>query len=138
MKKVFIDTNLWVRLFIKDNQEQFEKTKMLLAAVEEGSIRAYTSTIVFLELQFVLQKLYKLSHEGVIEIFEIIRKVRNITVIEKTNLDLAIKLFKLYKIKFPDCLIASQLSEDTVLISFDEQLSKIKEIEVRSPEEIVA
>ncbi|MBI2086453.1 PIN domain-containing protein [Candidatus Daviesbacteria bacterium] len=137
MKKIFIDTNLWVRFFIEDNHEQFDQTKTLLAQVEEGNLRAYTSTIVLLELQFVLQKLYFLSFEKAVEIFEIIRKVRNITIIEKTNLDLAIKFFRLYKIKFPDCLIASQLPKDIILVSFDEELVKIKEITLKKPKQII-
>lgn len=138
MKKFFIDTNPWVRFFIEDNQEQFDQTKVLLAQIEEGNFRAYTSTIVLLELQFVLQKLYHLSFEKTIEIFEIICKIRNITIIEKTNLDLAIKFLKLYKIKFPDCLIASQLPKNTVLVSFDEELSKIREITVKNPKQVLS
>ncbi|KKS70915.1 hypothetical protein A3A14_01385 [Candidatus Daviesbacteria bacterium RIFCSPLOWO2_01_FULL_43_38] len=138
MKKIFIDTNLWVRFFIEDNQEQFYQSKALLTQVEEGDFRAYTSTIVLLELQFVLQKLYHLSFEKTVEIFEIIRKVRNITIIEKTNLDLALQFLKLYKIKFPDCLIASQLPKNTVLVSFDQELSKIKEITVKDPGQILS
>lgn len=138
MKKIFIDTNLWVRFFIEDNQEQFDQTKSLLAQVEKGNFRVYTSTIVLLELQFVLQKLYHLSFEKTIEIFEIICKIRNITIIEKTNLDLAIKFLKLYKIKFPDCLIASQLPKDAILVSFDEELSKIKEITVKNPKQVLS
>ncbi len=137
MKKIFIDTNLWVRFFIEDNQEQFNQTKLLLSQVEEGNFRAYTSTIVLLELQFVLQKLYHLSSERMIEVFEMIQKIRNITIIDKTNFDSAIKLLKLYRIKFPDCLIASQLPKDTILISFDEELSKIKEITVKKPQQIL-
>lgn len=138
MKKFFIDTNLWVRFFIEYNQEQFDQTKSLLAQVEKGNFRVYTSTIVLLELQFVLQKLYHLSFEKTIEIFEIICKIRNITIIEKTNLDLAIKFLKLYKIKFPDCLVASQLPKDTILVSFDEELSKIKEITVKNPKQVLS
>lgn len=137
MKKIFLDTNLWIRFFIEDDQTQFAQTKQLLNLVEEGKIRAYISTIVFLEIQFVLQKLYHLPFEKIIGIFDIILKVRNITVVEKTNLALAIKFFKLYKIKFPDCLIASQLPKNAILASFDEELSKISEITVKNPKQIL-
>lgn len=135
--KIFIDTNLWVRFFIQDIQDQYEATRDLLSWVEEGKLKAYTSTIVLLELQYVLQKLYKLSYEGVIEVFEVIQKLRRITIIEKTNFDLALKFYKQYRIKLPDCLIASQLPKDTILISFDEELAKIKEIAVKKPQEVL-
>lgn len=135
--KIFLDTNLWVRFFIQDIQDQYETTKNLLAQVEAGNLKPYTSTIVLLELQYVLQKLYKLSYEGIIEVFEVIQKLRRITIIEKTDFDLALKFYKQYRIKFTDCLIASQLPKDTVLVSFDEELSKIKEVVVKKPQEVL-
>ena len=131
--KIFIDTNLWVRFFIQDVQAQYEISKNLLAKVEVGEFKVYTSTIVLLELQFVLQKLYKLTFEGLNEVFEVIKNLRGITIIDKTDFDLAWKFYKKYKIKFSDCLIASQLPKKTILVSFDEELSKIKEIEVKNP-----
>ena len=134
--KIFIDTNLWVRFFIQDVQAQYEVTKSLLSKVEAGELKVYTSTIVLLELQYVLQKLYKLSLEGLIEVFEVIKRLRGITIIDKTDFDLALKFYKQYRIKFTDCLIASQLGEDMMLVSFDEELSKIKEIIVKKPQEI--
>ncbi|MBI3103568.1 PIN domain-containing protein [Candidatus Daviesbacteria bacterium] len=135
--KIFIDTNLWVRFFIQDVADQYEITKNLLAKVEAGELRAYTSTIVLLELQFVLQKIYKLSFAGVLEVFEIIQKVREMTIIEKTNFNLALEFYRKYKVKFPDCLISSQIPQNTILVSFDEELSKIKEITVKKPQEIL-
>lgn len=135
--KIFIDTNLWVRFFIQDVQAQYEITKSLLSKVEVGELKVYTSTIVLLELQYVLQKLYKLSLEGLIEVFEVIKRLRGITIIDKTDFDLALKFYKQYRIKFTDCLIASQLPEDTILVSFDEELSKIKEVVVKKPQEVL-
>ncbi|MBI2017928.1 PIN domain-containing protein [Candidatus Daviesbacteria bacterium] len=135
--KIFIDTNIWVRFFIQDVPDQYEITKNLLSRVEAGELRAYTSAIVLLELQFVLQKIYKLSLAGVLEVFEVIKKVREMTIIEKTNFGLALEFYRKYKIKFPDCLISSQIPKDTILVSFDEELSKIKEITVKNPQEIV-
>lgn len=134
--KIFLDTNLWARFFIQDIQDQYETTKDLLALVEEGRLKVYTSTVVLLELQYVLQKLYKLSFKEMIKVFEAIKRIRRITIIERTNFDLALQFYKQYQIKFPDCLIASQLPKNTVLVSFDEELSKIKEIIVKKPQEI--
>lgn len=135
--KIFIDTNIWVRFFIQDVPDQYEITKNLLSRVEAGELRAYTSAIVLLELQFVLQKIYKLSLAGVLEVFEVIKKVREMTIIEKTNFGLALEFYRKYKIKFPDCLISSQIPQNTILVSFDEELSKIKEITVKKPQEIL-
>lgn len=36
MKKIFIDTNIWVRFFIQDITDQFEMTRKLVLQIEEG------------------------------------------------------------------------------------------------------
>lgn len=138
MKKIFIDTNFWVRFFIQDIKDQYQMTRKLISQIEEGHFRVYTSVIVLLELQFVLRRLYHLSFEGVVEVLEAVSKTRNITIIEKTSFNLAFNFFKTYKINFPDCLIASQLPKNAILVSFDEELSKIRGIVVKSPQAVLA
>lgn len=41
--------------------------------------------------------------------------------------------YKKYKIKFTDCLIASQLPQDSTLVTFDADFNKISEIIVKKP-----
>ena len=134
--KVFLDTNFLLRLFLKDNQEQFEACYNLISQIEEGEFSVYTSSIVILEVNYVLKSVYKLPFKEIIDILDSILEIRGITVIEKTNTKLALEFYKKYKIKLTDCLIASQLPKNTILISFDEELSRIKEIEVRKPQQI--
>ncbi len=135
--KVFLDTNIWVRFFTKDVKEQFEAVKKLFGQIDEGSLRPYTSTIVLLELQFILQKLYSLSFDDMIEVFSVVRETRNITIIEKTSFNLAYEFYLKYKIKFPDCLIASQLPENITLVTFDEEFKKVKEIVSKTPAQVI-
>src|SRR5437762_2281232 len=110
--KALIDTNIWLRLFVKDNPEQFTKVYSFIEQVEEGKIIPYISNITFLELTYVLKNIYQLADPEILEILEAILKVRNITVIEKTNTRRALELHQRFNVKFSDCLIASQLSQD--------------------------
>lgn len=135
--KIFLDTNVLLRLFLEDNQ-QAEICKKLISQVEEGAFSVYTSSIVFLEMSYVLKSVYKIPYEEIIKILDSVFEIRGLTVIEKTNTRLSMKIYKKYKIKFTDCLIASQLPEDTYLISFDKELSKIKEIKVKTPGQILS
>lgn len=135
--KIFLDTNTLLRLFLKDNPNQFEYCQSLISAIEEGKFQAYTSGIVFLEISYVLKSVYKIPFEEIVKILDSVLDIRGLTIIEKTNTKKAIDFFKKYKIKFTDCLITSQLSKDTILVSFDEELSKIKEIVVKKPQEIL-
>lgn len=131
--KIFLDTNFLLRYYLKDDQRQFENCKELILQIEEGKFKVYTSSIVFLEVSYVLKSVYKLLFSDITEVLDSILTIRGITIIDKTNVKIALEFYKKYKVKFTDCLIASQLPKNTILVSFDEELSKIKEIEVKSP-----
>lgn len=137
MTKLFLDTNIWVRYLIKDEPKQFATVKELLASVEEGKYQPYTSSIVLLELSYVLKSVYRLAFSEVLDALESVIATRGITIIETTDSVLALEYFKTYKIKFTDCLLASQIRPDIALVTFDEELRRIKELTVKIPEEVV-
>ncbi|MBI4035635.1 PIN domain-containing protein [Candidatus Daviesbacteria bacterium] len=135
--KIFLDTNFLLRLFLEDNNQQFEDCHKLISQIEAGQFSVYTSGIVFLEMSYVLKSVYKIPYQEIIKILDSTFEIRGITIVEKTNTKQALANYKKYGIKFTDCLIASQLSKDTILITFDEEFSKIKEIVVKKPQQIL-
>ena len=132
MTKIFLDTNVWLRFFLKDN-DQYESVYELISRIEEGKFLSYTSNIVILEIIFVLEKMYSLPVSQIFVYLEAVRQVRNITLIEKTNTSLALRYLKEYGLKYADCLIASQLARGMTLVSFDKEFLKIKELTVKTP-----
>ena len=134
--KLLLDTNFLLRYYLKDNPDQFEKCKNLILKIEEGRFKVYTSSIVFLEISYVLKSVYKLPFLDIIDVLDSILTIRGITIIDKTNIKIALNFYKKYKIKFTDCLISSQLPTGAVLVSYDQELSKIKDIAAREPQEV--
>src|SRR3990167_4309159 len=106
MKKLFLDTNIWLRFILEDN-EQAKDCRQLIIQIEAGKWRVYTSTIVLLEINYVLGSVYKIKQSQVIDDLEAILKTRNLTLIEKTNFVFALKLYRQTKVKLSDCLIAA-------------------------------
>lgn len=136
MKKVFVDTNVWLRYFMKDNDKQFTETKTFFSNIEEGTYKPYTSSIVLMEIFFVLKSLYKKNNTQILEVFALIQSLRNITIIEKTDWQYAIKSLKETRVKFSDCLIASQIAEGMTLVSYDQEFKKFKSIQTQTPGEM--
>lgn len=136
MKKLFLDTNIFLRFFLRDNENQYQDVCKLLAKIEEGRFRPYTSSIVFLELNYVVRNIYKLPIHEVLDYINAVKKMRGMTVIEKTDTDHAINLYRKYRIKFGDCFIATQLPKEAVFVSYDGDFKKIKEIKSQTPDEI--
>lgn len=135
--KIFLDTNVLLRFYLQDVEVHFEQSKLLIEKIEEGKFQVYTSSIVFLEASFVLKTIYKIPHQEIIEILDSILSIRGITIIEKTNLRKALKLYSDYRIKFSDCLICSQLPKNTVLVTYDKEFAKIKELDCKTPDQII-
>lgn len=136
--KLFFDTNVWIRYIVKDNQKQYDDVKSLITANESGLLKLYTSSIIFLEINYVLKNLYKFKFEEILEVMDNVRKAREITLLRNTDLDKTIDFYRHYRIKFTDCLIAGQLRKDITLVTFDLEFRKLKEIDTKTPEEILS
>jgi predicted nucleic-acid-binding protein len=62
-----IDTNLLVRLLVKDDEVQAKKVHKIFKLAEKNGEVYFVSTLVILELIWVLESVYKCSREEVIE-----------------------------------------------------------------------
>ena len=137
MKKIFIDTNVWLRFLLQDVKEQGEDCIRLMKLVEAGQFRPYTSAIVLLELQYVLTVVYKIARRAVIEDIGTILETRGLVLLEKTNLKKAFALYRQAKTKLADCLIATALPDKMILCSYDREFKNFKDLEVKTPGDLV-
>jgi len=136
VKKVFIDTNVWLRFLLEDEKDQFTFSRRLIGLVEEGKVKPYTSAVVFLEINYVLTKVYGIPPKKVNEIIKGILSTRNLVIINKTDFKKAFDWHQKYKIKLSDCLIASSIPSNCALITWDKELTKFEFLQVLSPKGI--
>ena len=137
MKKIFLDTNVWLRFLLQDEKQQAEDCVKLIELIETGHFRPYTSAIVLLELQYVLTVVYKIAREAVVEDIETILGTRGLVLAEKTNFGEAFRIYRQSKIKLADCLVATALPEKMILCSYDQDFRKISGVVVKTPAEAV-
>lgn len=137
MKKVFLDTNVFLRFFISTDSQKHDKSKELISYIEKGLVRAYTSNVVFLECYYVLVSFYKTPRDKVFEIFTRISGMRNITILEQTDTRQAIALWNQTGVKFTDCLIATQVGKGITLVTYDREFRKLPGLAVAEPEEVL-
>jgi len=136
INKIFIDTSVFIRFLTKDDTSKYEECKDLFVSIEKGALRPYISQVVILEIIFVLTRLYSFPKAKVMDAIDEIYKLRNITVIEKTSTKKALKMFSAHKIKYQDCLIATQLPKNTALITYDKEFDKIINLSSMTPDQI--
>lgn len=133
VNKVFIDTSVFIRFFTRDSEEKYHDCEKLFQIVEEGLLAPYTSSVVLMEIIFVLARQYKFPKDKVIESVDKLLQMRNLTLIENTYSLKALRLFEKYNIKYQDCLIAVQLPAKVHLITYDSEFSKVKGLKTATP-----
>jgi len=123
---LFIDTNIWLRYMLRDHEKHFKIAEAILQLNEESKIKLATSTFVLSEIVYTEQSFYKIDRSDVAEDIKTISSIKNILLVEKTNLPKTVDLFTSNKsTKWSDCIIVAQIPDNYKLCSFDEDLKKI-------------
>jgi predicted nucleic acid-binding protein len=130
MKKILIDSNVWLRYYLKDNKEQYGMAKELFEDAENNKIYPYITSIVLMEIVYVLEKLYQFKRQEVGEIVDSILSMRNIVVIKDVDFVKAWKWCNEYGVKLVDCLIATSIKEKVKLATFDSEFKKLKKVQL--------
>lgn len=135
--KVFLDTNVFLRFYVKEDAVTHQECIDLLNLCNQGSHRPYTSNIVISEVIYVLSRLYKFPKSEVLAAVEDLLNLRNLTLIEKTDTLKAIELYKKYNLKIGDCLIATQVPESVIFCSYDADFHKLSGLHLLGPKTLL-
>lgn len=126
-KPVFVDTNVFLRAIVKEDEQTFNECLSFLKIVSNGKIKAITSTLVFLEINFVLLSFYKFPKGKVQQALESILDLPHLKIVDVFDMRETIETYKKTKIKFVDCLLASLLKKkDFKIVSYDTDFDTLK------------
>jgi predicted nucleic-acid-binding protein len=135
----FIDTNIFLRVLVKESEETFKVCEQVLGLIRQDKIQVFTSTIVLSEIDWVLEIFYKFPKEKVIEGLSSILRLKNLKIIDKFDLFLAIEIYEKFPVKFIDALIASNpqiFQKKVIVVSYDRDFDKIG-IKRKEPKKII-
>ena len=135
--KVFLDTNIWLRYLDSEEERMHTSSKALIRAISEGKIKSYTSAIVFLELSFVLRRIYKVPKDKINNDIVKLLALRGLVLIEQTDFRRAFGWHRTYGVKLADCLIATQVKKGMTLVTYDEEFKKLPLLAVATPAEVI-
>ncbi|MFC1790273.1 PIN domain-containing protein [Patescibacteria group bacterium] len=124
----FIDTNIFLRVLVKEDKVSFQESKLFLRKVKEGKVRAVTGSLILAEVAWTLASYYQFSKKDVVESLEGIINLPKLKVIDSYRHQLALKLFKEMKVKYIDSLVASAngfQKGEWWIISYDRDFNKL-------------
>lgn len=135
-KRYFLDTNVFLRFFLVDSS-QSPACAQLIQLVEEGKLLVATSSIVLLELHYVLKKIYGFSEVELQTLMEMVLSIRNMQLCESLDFRQGLEWHHEYRAKLPDCLIASQVPPKAVFVSYDKDFDRLSWLKRLTPEVVI-
>lgn len=139
MKNYFIDTNIFIRSLVNDEKEMSNESSLFLKNLETLDSNFFTSSVVVLEINFVLANIYDFPKTKIISIIKSISASRSVKIDDNVSLRLAVKLYQIHSVKFTDCLIASIkpiYEKKMTVISYDKDFDKLSIIR-KTPSQIM-
>lgn len=126
--RFFLDTNVWLRYLIKDNEDQYALSERLLELNESGKIKIATSSFVLSECIHVETSFYKIKQDDVLDDLDAITATKNLWLLQSLEFEPAKIVYEKNKrssVKWSDCVIVSQVPPSYTLCSFDERLKHL-------------
>ena len=128
IENYFIDTNIFLRVFVKENEKSYNDCLSFLHVVENGKNKFFISNFVIAEINWVLKSFYKIQKDEVIKDIESILRIRNIKINDKCDIHRCLEMYKENGVKYVDALIASNKilqNKNAVIVSYDKDFDKM-------------
>lgn len=132
----FLDTNILLRYFTKDDEEKAQKALGLLQRIETGEERVETSLLVVFETVFTLQRHYRVPKPRIKELLIPILRMRGLHLPSKTLCLDALDFFVEHNVPFADAFNAVYMKARGMseVYSFDTDFDKIEGIARLEPD----
>ncbi len=105
----FLDTNILLRYFTRDDEKKAAQTLSLLTRVESGAEKVVTSPLVLFEVVFTLERSYAVPKARVAELVFPILGLRGLKLPNKTLWRMALRLYVEHSLDFADAYNASYM-----------------------------
>lgn len=128
MKTYIIDTNIILRFLLADVPNQFQQVKQIFLKAKEEEVILIVPQIVIFEINFGLEKFYRLEKSEIIEKVESLFSSKYLHIESKNVFQKALNYYKYSNgLSLVDCfLLAKAESEEAELFTFDEKLKTVK------------
>ena len=107
MSTVFVDTNVFLRFFTKDDAGQHAKAARLLRSAAAGKLELVTGPPVLFEIAWTLESAYRQPRDKVLDALSAIAAISGLTLLDADVVDAALALARRTGSDFADAYIAA-------------------------------
>lgn len=133
---IFVDTNIFLRFFLKDHSEQSPKAAKLFQKAKEGKVKLWTTEWVIAEIYWVLSfKGSKLAKTSLFEILWTIIEFRGLEIKNRKLVIEALSLAQEKNIELGDALNAILAKKENIntVYSYDKDFERFEWLKRKEP-----
>jgi len=132
---IFLDTNIFLRFFLKENESVFKDLERLFNEIISGNIICVSNSIIIAEVIWVLDKFYEWDKGKICENVELILNTPNIRFKERSIIIGAVNLYREKNINFIDAYSYFFMRANGInkIYSFDRDFDKLPDIKRLEP-----
>lgn len=122
-----LDTNVLVRLLVRDDEEQFDRALRLIRREAQAGTPVVVSHLVLLETEWVLRSRYKLGKADIFGAFSDLLSAADVSFEDEHSIEAALFIWKNSSAQFADCLIGTRYGTlgCNATATFDENAMKL-------------
>lgn len=132
---IFLDTNIFLRYFLKENELVFRRLEKLFSEIISGNIIGVANAMIIVEVVWVLSRSYKWNKEKICDNIEFILITPNIRFKDKAILVNAVNVYKEKNIGFIDAYNYSYMQYYGVnkIYTFDRDFDELQDVKRLEP-----
>ncbi len=125
MKKLVLDTNVFLRFLLNDIPSQAERAEKIFQAARNKKNKLLVPQIVIFEIIFALEKYYGFPKKEVLNKVKVILAMEFLSIEDKNVFEDAVVLYDQKNISFPDSFLISFTKQNNAdIFSFDKEMKK--------------
>lgn len=134
-KPVIADTNILIRLFVKDEDIQIEQ---LVRLVEQGDTVFYILSLILIETYWVLRSVYKFEKDAILQVFDDFIESDGVELEEDGLMQRVLARFREVNVDFVDVYLAEKSKNlELPILTWNSQDFKKLECEFYKPRDIL-
>jgi len=134
MKTIFVDTNIFLRLYLNDIPEQAKRAKRIFKQAEQGKVLLTTNALVIFECNYALDRLYGKHKTEVVKLLNTLLDTPGLYLEQHDVMREALQLFTSHSVGFVDAYNVAwgRAHKVSHIFSFDKDFKKIPGIKLIS------
>lgn len=133
-----LDANIFLRVLVKEEEEDFHECVGLLEKVKRSKIKAVAAGVVLAEVGWVLRSYYMLKRKDAAKKLAGISRLAGLKIVDDYDWVKAIEMYEKFNVKLLDAVLATMpgvANRKWVIVSYDKDFKKLP-IEWRTPRQL--